>query len=79
MIKSTKNANQDTPIVAITSSESPEVTERGTLFSSVLVKPVEKAGVFDVLKKLGFAVTAAKTKNESSGVAEEHVAADSEG
>jgi serine/threonine-protein kinase RIM15 len=64
MIKSTKNANQHTPIIAITSFENREVTERGTLFSSVLVKPVDKTDVFNVLKRLGFAVTAAKNKSE---------------
>ena len=37
MIKSTKNANQDTPIVAVTSYELKDVqlSEQGTVFSAV--------------------------------------------
>jgi len=53
MIKSTQNLNSHTPIVAVTSYES-FVSEQGTLFAAVLAKPVSKADVLGVLKKLGF-------------------------
>lgn len=62
MIKSTNNANQNTPIVAVTSyapHERSHITEEGTLFNAVLTKPVSKADVLGVLTKLGFV---AKTK-----------------
>ena len=57
MIKSTNNANQNTPIVAVTSyaaHERTHITEEGTLFNAVLTKPVSKADVLNVLTKLGF-------------------------
>lgn len=62
MIKSTKNANQNTPIVAVTSYAAHDqlrITEEGTVFNAVLTKPVNKTEVLGVLTKLGFI---AKTK-----------------
>lgn len=61
MIKSTKNANQNTPIVAVTSyaaHERTHITEEGTLFNAVLTKPVSKPDVLNVLTKLGFVAKA---------------------
>lgn len=63
MIKSTKNANQNTPIVAVTSyaaHDQPHLTEEGTVFNAILTKPVNKTDVLNVLTKLGFK---AKPKN----------------
>ena len=85
MIKSTKNANQDTPIVAVTSYELKDVqlSEQGTVFSAVsalcsifrsvltclwlkiLQKPVLKAEVLSVLKRLGFQALQQKSRTES--------------
>ncbi|GAA94691.1 uncharacterized protein L969DRAFT_49072 [Mixia osmundae IAM 14324] len=60
MIKSTRNPNQDTPIVAVTSySDMPEgdpLSEEGTIFSAVVAKPVNKTNVLSVFRKLGFEV-----------------------
>ena len=62
MIKSTNNANQNTPIVAVTSyavHDRTHITEEGTVFNAILTKPVSKADVLSTLTKLGFV---AKTK-----------------
>lgn len=78
MIKSTNNANQNTPIVAVTSyaaHERAHITEEGTLFSAVLTKPVSKTDVLNVLTKLGFV---AKTKMGVTSVTEEIAPAASE-
>lgn len=67
MIKSTNNANQNTPIVAVTSYAAHErihITEEGTLFNAVLTKPVSKTDVLNVLTKLGFVT---KTKSTHTG------------
>lgn len=74
MIKSTNNANQNTPIVAVTSYAAHErihITEEGTLFNAVLTKPVSKADVLNVLTKLGFVTKTkpAPTTGESSAPA----------
>lgn len=76
MIKSTNNANQNTPIVAVTSyaaHERTHITEEGTLFNAVLTKPVSKADVLNVLTKLGFI---AKTKAITPATAEATVSDD---
>lgn len=53
MIKSTQNPNMRTPIVAVTSFES-YVSEEGTLFAAVLAKPVIKADLLAIFRRLGF-------------------------
>lgn len=73
MIKSTNNANQNTPIVAVTSYAAHDqlrITEEGTLFNAVLTKPVNKKDVLDVLSKLGFI---AKTKTTSQTPSAPHM------
>lgn len=71
MIKSTKNANQNTPIVAITSYElnNLPIQQQNTIFSAILQKPVNKTVILDVLKKLGFQTVGAPTKRKSEGAA----------
>jgi len=68
MIKSTKNANQQTPIVAVTSYElkDAQLSEEGTMFSAILQKPVTKNDVLQTMKRLGFA-TKSQTSNSISG------------
>jgi len=69
MIKSTKNANQNTPIVAVTSyaaQDQPHVTEEGTVFNAVLTKPVNKTDVLNVLMKLGFKAKTKTTANQTA-------------
>ncbi|KAH8923485.1 hypothetical protein BT69DRAFT_158468 [Atractiella rhizophila] len=62
MIKATKNANSNTPIIALTSSGH-EHSESGTVFSGVVQKPVSKEDIAMCLKKLGFET---KSKKEDS-------------
>jgi len=68
MIKSTKNANQQTPIVAVTSYElkDAQISEEGTMFSAILQKPVTKNDVLQTMKRLGFA-TKSQTSSSISG------------
>lgn len=71
MIKSTNNANQNTPIVAVTSyaaHERTSVTEEGTVFNAVLTKPVSKADVLSVLTKLGFVAKTSSAKAAADSV-----------
>lgn len=72
MIKSTKNANQNTPIVAVTSyapRDQTSITEEGTVFNAVLTKPVNKTDILQVLTKLGFIAKTKHTNTTASGTA----------
>lgn len=66
MIKSTQNLNMRTPIVAVTSFES-YVSEQGTLFAAVLAKPVIKADLLAIFRKLGFVAKQKQTGRTEGG------------
>ncbi|GAC76453.1 NDR and related serine/threonine kinases [Moesziomyces antarcticus T-34] len=58
MVKSTRNVNSTTPIVALASFDRGEpVDAAGSLFDAVLAKPLEKMDVCATLSQLGFTPT----------------------
>lgn len=55
MIKSTRNINSQTPIVALTTFDAASMVDlTGNVFDAGLVKPVEKQDVCNLLPQLGF-------------------------
>lgn len=55
MVKSTRNVNSVTPIVALASFDREDpIDVSGSVFDAVLAKPIEKADVCAVLPRLGF-------------------------
>ena len=55
MVKSTRNHNATTPIIALASYDRKErIDASGSLFDAVLAKPLEKADVIDILPLIGF-------------------------
>ncbi|KAN0063369.1 rim15, signal transduction response regulator [Thecaphora frezii] len=55
MVKSTRNANSNTPIVALASFDRGEpIDAAGSVFDAVLAKPLERVDVCAILSKLGF-------------------------
>ncbi|KAJ1028772.1 hypothetical protein NDA16_001937 [Ustilago loliicola] len=58
MVKSTRNVNSTTPIVALASFDRGEpIDAAGSLFDAVLAKPLEKIDVCATLSQLGFTPT----------------------
>ncbi|CBQ71694.1 related to serine/threonine protein kinase [Sporisorium reilianum SRZ2] len=58
MVKSTRNVNSTTPIVALASFDRGEpIDAAGSLFDAVLAKPLEKMDVCATLSQLGFTPT----------------------
>ena len=69
MVKSTRNVNSTTPIVALASfdrGEQPYLDARNSVFDELLAKPLEKADVLKMLPKLGL-----RTIEEDGGGAQE--------
>ncbi|GAC96489.1 AGC/NDR protein kinase [Pseudozyma hubeiensis SY62] len=67
MVKSTRNVNSTTPIVALASFDRGEpIDAAGSLFDAVLAKPLEKMDVCAILSQLGFTPTQASVNVESS-------------
>ncbi|EPQ26593.1 uncharacterized protein PFL1_05914 [Pseudozyma flocculosa PF-1] len=55
MVKSTRNANSQTPIVALASFDRGEpIDAAGSVFDAVLAKPLERIDVCAILARLGF-------------------------
>lgn len=55
MVKSTRNVNSHTPIVALASFDRDSgIDASGSLFDAVLAKPLELSDVCDILPRLGF-------------------------
>lgn len=55
MIKSTRNPNANTPVIALASYDRKErVDASGSVFDAILAKPIDKADVFEILPLLGF-------------------------
>ncbi|KAJ9478431.1 Serine/threonine-protein kinase RIM15 [Pseudozyma hubeiensis] len=67
MVKSTRNVNSTTPIVALASFDRGEpIDAAGSLFDAVLAKPLEKMDVCAILSQLGFTPTQASVNVEPS-------------
>ncbi|KAJ1587796.1 hypothetical protein NDA12_000795 [Ustilago hordei] len=68
MVKSTRNVNSTTPIVALASFDRGEpIDAAGSLFDTVLAKPLEKIDVCATLSQLGFTPTQVSGGNAESG------------
>nr|CDI52366.1 related to serine/threonine protein kinase [Melanopsichium pennsylvanicum 4] len=65
MVKSTRNVNSTTPIVALASFDRGEpIDAAGSLFDAVLAKPLEKMDVCATLSQLGFTPTLANSGSQ---------------
>ncbi|KAG8865273.1 hypothetical protein FRB96_000163 [Tulasnella sp. 330] len=56
-IKNTNNKNTDTPIISVSaysSSSHNEIPGNGSVFASLLAKPVQKADIVNAMRQLGF-------------------------
>ncbi|KAJ6628781.1 RIM15, signal transduction response regulator [Mycena sp. CBHHK59/15] len=53
-IKSTNNKNTNTPIVAVSAYSGVDANEGGSLFTASLSKPLQKADLLVVMRRLGF-------------------------
>lgn len=70
MVKSTRNVNSTTPIVALASFDRGEpIDATGSLFDAVLAKPLEKMEVCATLSQLGFTPTQVSSANAESSTA----------
>ncbi|PWZ00784.1 hypothetical protein BCV70DRAFT_160776 [Testicularia cyperi] len=70
MVKSTRNANSSTPIVALASFDRGDpIDASGSLFDAVLAKPLEKIDVCATLSQLGFTPTQAPPASEIGAAA----------
>lgn len=68
MVKSTRNVNSTTPIVALASFDRGEpVDAAGSLFDAVLAKPLEKIDVCATLSQLGFTPMQVSAVDASAG------------
>ncbi|KAK4700084.1 serine/threonine-protein kinase RIM15, partial [Phenoliferia sp. Uapishka_3] len=67
MIKSTKNPSSSCPIIAVCSYGTGIDDELGTLFSGVLPKPILKAQVLLIFRKLGFQEAKPRRGSADSG------------
>uniref|UniRef100_V5GND5 Response regulatory domain-containing protein n=1 Tax=Kalmanozyma brasiliensis (strain GHG001) TaxID=1365824 RepID=V5GND5_KALBG len=68
MVKSTRNVNSTTPIVALASFDRGEpVDAAGSLFDAVLAKPLEKMDVCATLSQLGFTPMQASAAESAAG------------
>ena len=66
MVKSTRNVNSTTPIVALASFDRGEpIDAAGSLFDAVLAKPLEKMDVCATLSQLGFTPTQVSANSDS--------------
>lgn len=56
-IKNTNNKNTDTPIISVSaysSNSHHETPGTGSVFASLLAKPVQKADIVNAMRQLGF-------------------------
>ncbi|KAJ6486371.1 hypothetical protein C8R47DRAFT_1128241 [Mycena vitilis] len=53
-LKSTNNKNTNTPIIAVSAYSGTDTTDEGNLFTASLSKPLQKADLLAVMRKLGF-------------------------
>lgn len=57
-IKSTTNRNSSTPIIAVSAYSAADTNEPNSLFSASLGKPLQRADLLAVMRKLGFKTSA---------------------
>jgi len=57
-IKSTTNRNSLTPIIAVSAYSAADTNEPNSLFSASLAKPLQRADLLAVMRKLGFKTSA---------------------
>lgn len=61
-IKTTGNKNANTPIIAVSAYSGGEPTEQNNLFTASLAKPVQKADLLAVMRRLGFKTSTAPVR-----------------
>ena len=77
MVKSTRNVNSTTPIVALASFDRGEpIDAAGSLFDAVLAKPLEKIDVCATLSQLGFTPTQASVAPDSAATTQPNATAE---
>ncbi|KAH7887614.1 RIM15, signal transduction response regulator [Phlebopus sp. FC_14] len=57
-IKSTNSKNTNTPIIAVSAYSAPDTNEANSLFAASLAKPLQRADLLAVMRKLGFKTSA---------------------
>lgn len=57
-IKNTTNRNSSTPIIAVSAYSAADTNEPNSLFSASLAKPLQRADLLAVMRKLGFKTSA---------------------
>lgn len=67
MIKSTRNINSITPIIALANFDTVPLNINGSVFDAVLAKPVEKQDVCNILPRFGFKPLLVSTRAGSGG------------
>jgi serine/threonine-protein kinase RIM15 len=67
MIKSTRNINSVTPIIALASIDDGPLDGMGSVFDAVLAKPIEKADVCNILPRFGFKPLVVTSRAGSGG------------
>lgn len=68
MIKSTRNINSITPIIALASFDAGSLDVTGSVFDAVLAKPIEKVDVCNILPRFGFKPLIVSARAGSGGV-----------